>query len=235
MGSLTDKILIIGHRGASNIAPENTLKSFKKAIELGADYVEFDVHLSKDGEIIIMHDENTLRTTGKNSLIKEMTLKELKKLNAGEGEKIPTLDELIQVARGKVNLQLEIKATGMAKKIVEILENSGLIKSTLISSFNYSELLNIEKIEPKLKLAPLIVGIKENKTIQNAVANNFYAIHPFYKMINKDFVDEAHEKNIKINAYTVDSKSAMRKLIEMGIDGIITNKIDLAKSVLNRI
>ena len=144
------------------------------------------------------------------------------------------LNKNLQLSR-KYFLQLEIKATGMAKIIVETLENSGLIKSTLISSFNHSELLKIQKIEPKLKLAPLIIRIKENKTIQNAIANNFYAIHPFYKSINKDFVDKAHKKNIKINAYTVDSKIAIKKLIDMSIDGIITNKIELTKQLLNRI
>jgi len=234
MSKLSENIVIIAHRGANNVAPENTLKSFKKAIELGADYVEFDVHLSRDGEIIIMHDENTLRTTGKDGLIKNMTLKELKKLDAGEGETIPTLDELIEVAKGKVGLQLEIKATGMATIIVETLDNYGLIESTLISSFDHSELLNIKKIEPKLKLAPLIIGIKKNKTFNKAVANNFYAIHPFYKLISKNFIKNIHENNIKVNAWTVDSKNAMLKLIEMDIDGIITNKIELAKKVLNR-
>jgi len=234
MSELNKNILIIAHRGASNVAPENTLKSFKKAIELGADYVEFDVHFSKDEEIIIMHDENTLRTTGREGLIKEMTLKELKRLDAGESEKIPTLDELIDVAKGKIRLQLEIKASGMAEKIVETLENSGLIESTLISSFNHSELLNIKQIEPRLKLAPLIIGVRQNKTIEEAVLNKYYAIHPFYKLINKKFIDLAHKNNIKINAYTVDSKNAIVKLINMGIDGIITNKIDLVKKILNR-
>ncbi len=234
MSKLSKNIVIIAHRGANNIAPENTLKSFKKAIELGADFVEFDVHLSKDGEIIIMHDDNTLRTTGKDSLIKDMTLKELKKLDAGEGEKIPTLDELIEVAMGRVGLQLEIKASGMANKIIETLDNSGLIDSTLISSFNLSELLNIQKIEPKLKLALLILEVTRNKTIEEAVTNNFHAIHPFYKMINDEFVKNAHENNVRVNPWTVDSKSAMRKLIQMDIDGIITNKIELAKKVLIR-
>jgi len=234
MRELYKNILIIAHRGASNLAPENTLKSFTKAIELGADYVEFDVHLSKDEEIIIIHDENTLRTTGKEGLIKKMTLQEIKKLDAGEGEKIPTLDELIELAKGKIRLQLEIKASGMAEKIVETLENSGLIESTLISSFDHSELLNIKKIEPKLKLAPLIIGVRQNKTIEETVLNKYYAIHPFYKMINEKFIDLAHKNNIKINAYTVDNKNAIAKLINMGIDGIITNKIDLVKKVLNR-
>jgi len=99
-------ILIIGHKGASAIAPENTLKAFKKAIELKADMVEFDIHKTKDGEIVIIHDSDTLSITGVQGLIKEMTLEEIKKLDAGEGEKIPTLLELIKVAKEKVGLQI---------------------------------------------------------------------------------------------------------------------------------
>ena len=122
--NLVKNILLIAHRGANKIAPENTIKAFQKAIDLKADYVEFDIHMSKDGKIVIMHDENTARTTGHKGIIREMTLAELKKLDCGEGEKIPTLDELIEIAKGKISLQLEIKAPGTAKKIVDILRKA---------------------------------------------------------------------------------------------------------------
>jgi len=226
------KVIIIAHRGASNIAPENTLKAFQKAIDLGADFIEFDVHLSKDNEIVIMHDANTFRTTGHKGLIKEMTLRELKELECGQGEKIPTLQELIEICKGKINLQLEIKAKGMAKKIVHILRDADLITSTLISSFKHDQLLEIQKLEPDLKLAALIVGIKKRKTIKKAIKNNFHAIHPLYKFVNKKFIEKAHENNLKINVWTVDSKIQMKKLLEMGVDGIITNDIEVAKEML---
>lgn len=227
-------ILLIAHRGASKIAPENTLKAFQKAIELEADYVEFDVHQSKDGEVVIMHDANTFRTTRHLGAIKNMTLKELKELNAGEGEQIPTLQELIELAKGKINFQLEIKDKGMAKKIVTILKDADVIESTLVSSFKHKELLEAQKIEPRLKLAALIIGINTYKIIKNAVKNKFNAIQPFYTFIRKSFIDSAHRNNIKINAWTVNSKETMRKLSEMGVDGIITNDVEVAKEILNR-
>ncbi len=235
MNKQSEKILIFGHRGASNIAPENTMKAFKKAIELGANYVEFDVHLSKDEEIIIMHDGNTLRTTGRAGLIKNMTLKELKQLDAGDGEQIPTLDELITLARGKIGLQLEIKAPKMTNKIVDAIRNTGLIDSTIISAFNYSELLKIQEIEPEIKLAALVIGMRKNKVIKTAIKNNFFAIHPFYKLINSNFIKIAHKYDIRVNAWTVNSVSAMRKLIEIEIDGLVTDHVELAKNVLSRI
>ncbi|MHA1282180.1 MAG: glycerophosphodiester phosphodiesterase [Promethearchaeota archaeon] len=227
------KVLIFAHRGASKLAPENTLRAFQKAIELGADYVEFDVHETKDGEIVIIHDDDVERTAGIKGKIKEMTLKELKELDFGGGEKIPTLKELIELAKDKIGLQCEIKVRGIAKKIVEYFKEADLIDSTIISSFIHDELLAVKKYAPEIKLAPLVFGIKKNKMIREAIEHKYYAIHPFYKFINQKFLDEAHKNNIKINTWTVDSKSRMKKLIEMGIDGIITNDVELAKEVLS--
>lgn len=226
------KILLVAHRGASKIAPENTLKSFQKGIELQADYVEFDTHLSKDGEIVIMHDETTTRTTGVKGVIAEMTLEELKQLDCGEGEKIPTLSELIKIAKGKIGLQLEIKSKGQTTKIVELLRKSDLIDSTIISSFDHGELLEVQKIEPKIKLASLALGAKKKSLINEAVEHKFHAIHPFYKFVNEKFIEMAHQNNIKINTWTVDSKNKMKSLIEMGIDGIITNDVAAAKEII---
>ena len=234
MNDISSRVLLIGHRGASKIAPENTLKAFQKAIDFKADYVEFDVHQSVEGELIVIHDPNTFRSTGHKGSIKKMTLSEIKELDAGEGEQIPTLKELITLARGKIGLQLEIKASGLAQKIVNALQNADLIESTIISSFIHKELSEVQKIEPNAKLAPLLLGIRKNKTLQKAVDNNFGYIHPQYKLINKSFIDAAHEKHIKVNAWTVDARDDMEKLIDMGIDGIITNDIELANEVLNR-
>ncbi len=233
MKIMEKKVLIFAHRGASKLAPENTLRAFQKAIELGADYVEFDVHETKDGEIVIIHDDDVERTAGVKGKIKEMTLKELKELDFGEGEKIPTLKELIELAKGKIGLQCEIKVRGIAKKIVEHFKEADLIDSTIISSFIHDELLEVKKYAPEIKLAPLVFGIKKNKMIREAIEHKYYAIHPFYKFINQKFLDEAHKNNIKINTWTVDSKSRMKKLIEMRIDGIITNDVELAKEVLS--
>ncbi|MBD3211880.1 MAG: hypothetical protein GF311_04655 [Candidatus Lokiarchaeota archaeon] len=235
-------ILLIGHRGANKEAPENTLKSFQKAVDLGADYIEFDIHLSKDREIVIMHDENTYRTTGHQGIIKEMNLSELKALDCGEGEQIPTLQELIGLAKNKIRLQCEIKAEGLVGDLVKILKKEALIQSTIISSFNHGELIKVQQEEPKIKIAPLEPAgtgwltdwIQKKKIIDNAAEKNYYGVHPLYKLVNKELIDYAHAKELKVNAWTVDSKRAMEKLIDQGIDGIITNDIKKAKKVLNR-
>lgn len=239
---MNNKILLIGHRGANKEAPENTLKSFKKAIELGADYIEFDIHITKDKEIVIMHDENTYRTTGHAGLIKEMTLSELKKLDCGEGEEVPTLHELINLAKNKVGLQCEIKVEGLVTELLDILRQESLIESTIISSFNHDELKKVKKKEENIKIAALEPSgggwitdwIQKKRIVDNAVENNFYGIHPLYRLVDEDLIDYAHENGLKMNAWTVDSKRAMEKLIDQGIDGIITNDIKKAKKILNR-
>jgi len=236
------EIIIIGHRGASKIAPENTLLSFQKAIELGADCVEFDVYESKDGEIVIIHDEDTFRTTGQKGLIKNMTLEEIKALDAGNGQQIPTFQELIELTKGKISLNCEIKAEEIAGKIIKILREFSMIDSTIISSFLHDELLKVQKIESSLRIASLepttgggnIDWNRKKEMIQFVIDNDFYAINPIYPLVDQKFVNLAHDNNVKVFPWTVDSQMSMKKLIKMGVDGIITNDISKAKELLKR-
>ena len=240
--NIKNKVLIFAHRGASSVAPENTLSAFKKAIELKADYIEFDVHQSIDGEIVIMHDANTYRITGHFGSIKDMTLEELKQLDCGDGERIPTLRELIKLAKGKIGLNCEVKARGLDKQLVNILNDEEMIESTIISSFKHDVLLRIQKLEPRIKLAslePTRTGwikswLSRKKLISIAINNAFYAINPFFKLVSENFKNKAHNNNIKIFPWTVNSESAIRKLINIGVDGIITNEVQRVKELLNR-
>ena len=236
------KVLIFAHRGASGVAPENTLSAFKKAIELKADYIEFDVHQSIDGEIVIMHDANTYRTTGHFGSIKNMTLEELKQLDCGDGERIPTLRELVKLAKGKIGLNCEVKARGLDEQLVNIINDEEMIESTIISSFKHDVLLRIQKLEPRIKLAslePTRTGwikswLSRKKLIRVAINNTFYAINPFFKLVSENFKNRAHDNDIKIFPWTVNSESAINKLINIGVDGIITNEIQRVRALLNR-
>ena len=238
-----NKIIIIGHRGASKIAPENTLKAFREAIRLGADSVEFDVQKTLDGEIVIIHDSNIQRVTGIEGNVEEMTLEELKRLDFGNGETIPTLSELIELAKGKISLNCEIKVEGIAKKVVDLFQDYDLSESVLISSFLHEELIKIYKMNSKIKLAPLVPvepGLFsewnfKKSLIDYTYQNHFYAINPLFKLVGKKFIEYAHTKKIKVFPWTVNSGIAMKKLITMGVDGIITNDISRLKEVLNLI
>ena len=235
---INNNILVIGHTGASSIAPENTLKSFQKAIELKADFIEFDLRLSKDGEIVIIHDENTLDITGHNGLVNEMTLRELKQLDNG-GEKIPTLTELIKIAKGKIKIQPEIKVPGVTQDLVNILRKNVLIESSIVSCFEIVELLKIKEIEPTLRIGYLIPRVLTNiriikRYVLRAIKNEFYAIHPNYQVVDREFVELAHDNSLKVNVWTVNEERIMRKLIDLSVDGIMTEDIALLNKLLGR-
>ncbi|MFX1502484.1 MAG: glycerophosphodiester phosphodiesterase, partial [Promethearchaeota archaeon] len=234
--------LIIAHRGASSIAPENTLKAFQKAIELGADMIEFDVRKTIDDRIVISHDNNLIRITGKFGSIKNMTLEQLREFDFGEGEKIPTLKELINLTKGKIDFNCEVKVRGIEQKLVDIFRDADLLDSTLISSFKDDVLIKIQKIEPKLRLAALNPNkygwisswVSRKKMIKKAKYNRFYAINPIHVLLNKRFIDKAHQSNLKIYPWTVNSESRMEDLVRLGVDGIITNDIQLLKNCIMR-
>ncbi|MFX1574558.1 MAG: glycerophosphodiester phosphodiesterase [Promethearchaeota archaeon] len=236
------QILIIGHRGAYDEAPENTLKGFKKAIELGADYVEFDVHESKDGALVVIHNTDILKRMGYNRTIEQMTLEELQELDLGESERVPELWEVINLAKRKINLLCEIKAKGISNKVINLLRNEDVINSTIIQSFLIEELLEIRRIEPKLELAAIVPITEEylpewerRKKLIESVANlGFPYIVTRYKNVDEEFLNYSHKHNLKIFVYILNTKKVMKKFIEMGVDGIIVNSISKAKKALEQ-
>ncbi|MFX1365289.1 MAG: glycerophosphodiester phosphodiesterase [Promethearchaeota archaeon] len=238
------KILIIAHRGASNVAPENTLKAFQKAIELRADYIEFDIHQTKDRELVIRHDANISKLDGTMSLIRDMTLKELKAIDIGQGEKIPTLNELIEISKGNIGLWVEIKVQKLGKVLIEILKNEDLLETSIISSFIFRELQELKKIISGLKLG-LILSEKMTsqrmviKFCRKAIKNNFLAIHSYWRHINKEIVEFSHSNNLKVNAWTAIYESIndsdLKELVNLGIDGLIHNDIQQARRVIKEI
>jgi glycerophosphoryl diester phosphodiesterase len=231
---------LIAHRGATDLEPENTLKAFEVAIELGADFIEFDVRKTKDEEIVIMHDPGVFRTTHRFGLVKRLNLKKIKSLNVGNGEKIPTLRELLQATKGKVGYMCEIKVKGIAEEVVKILSEKNGLDSTILISFKHKELIKCQIENPELKLGAIIPsGFKwitgwffRNKLISNL--KNFFSINPFYPLVNKKFVTLAHENGLKVFPWTVNSKSKMEKLISIGVDGILTNNIKKFKNLIQQ-
>ncbi|GAF96836.1 unnamed protein product, partial [marine sediment metagenome] len=151
--------------------------------------------------------------------------------------------ELIEITKDKIGLNCEIKARGIAEKIIKILNESDIINTTIISSFKHDILLKIQKLEPRIKLAslePTRMGwikswLSRKKLISVAIKNKFYAINPFYRLVNQKFITKAHKNNIKIFPWTVNSESGIKKLIKLGIDGIITNDVHRVKKILNEL
>jgi glycerophosphoryl diester phosphodiesterase len=232
--------LIIAHRGASNIAPENTLKAFELAIELGADFIEFDIRKTKDGEIVIMHDPSVFRTTHKLGFIKRLTLKKIKSLDAGDGEKIPTLKQLLQATKGKINYMCEIKVKNISGDVIKILSDFNVLDSTILISFKHKELLKSQNKHPNLKLGAIVPSgfgwitnwFFRKNLISSLAEKRFFSINPFSPLVNKRFVNFAHKKGLNVFPWTVNSKRKMKKLINMGVEGILTNNIKKLKDLV---
>ena len=237
-----NETLIIGHRGAYDEAPENTLKGFKKAIELGADYIEFDVHQSQDGALVIIHDVDILRRMRINNTIDQMTLKELQKLDLGEGERVPELWEVIKLGKRKVNFLCEIKAKGISEKVITLLRNEGVIDNTIIQSFFVEELLEVRRIEPELELAAIVPineeyipeWDKRKRLIEELLNFEFPIIVTRYKNVDEQFLQYSHKRNLKVFTYTINTRKTMERFINMGVDGIIVNSVSKAVKIIRK-
>jgi len=174
------KVLIIAHRGASGYEPENTLRSVKKALELGADTVEVDVHASRDGYMVVIHDARLERTTDGKGYAKDMTLKELKKLDAGLGEQIPTLEEVIQLVKGKARLVVELKVPGTEERVLQEIKENLLEDEAVITSFYHPVIRRVKELNPNVQ-AGVIIASRPIKPAQLAIDTKANALFPKYR------------------------------------------------------
>ncbi len=230
---------IIAHRGSSKRAPENTVSSIMTSVEDKADYAEFDVQQTKDGVVVLMHDKDLRRVAKVNKNIEEVDYSEIKLLDVSgiysqkfKGEKIPTLDEVIKKAKGKIKLDIEIKSYGnninLPEKVVKIIEDNNATDSSIICSFDYKILEKVKKLNPKIQTGYITSFNNDDILSLNCV--DFYSI--YNSKVNKELVDKIHKNNKKIHVWTVDNVKDMKKFIEMGVDGVITDYPEKLKSIL---
>ncbi|MFA4819219.1 MAG: glycerophosphodiester phosphodiesterase family protein [Patescibacteria group bacterium] len=215
-------VKIVGHRGAAGYAPENTLLSFQTAIDIGCDRAEFDVRLSKDGEIVVIHDADVSRVTDGKGFVYKMTLAELKKLNCSQNQKIPTLQEVIDLCKGKIDLQIELKAEGTPQSVNQIILQNNIKKSVVITSFAVDLLKEIKNLNPKFKVGLLFKAYPEKLwRLVNKIPLDF--ICPRYGITTKEIINQAHKLGKSVYAYHVNDKDTGNKLIALGVDEIGTD------------
>lgn len=229
----------IAHRGFSGRYPENTLLAFEKALEAGAEGIEFDVHLTKDGQLVIIHDELLDRTTDGKGLVTNHTLEELRRLDASAGFKgvygvnrIPTLEEYFRLIEGReVFTNIELKTgiiwyPGIEEKTLAVIDRFGRRKDTVISSFNHFSILRMKELAPDLACGFL----EESRIIAPAaycVKHGIECWHPLCFDMTEDVVRELKSAGIRINAWMVDRREEMEDMLRKGVDGVITNYPDL--------
>ena len=220
-------MLKIGHRGAMGYAPENTLGSFARALELGVDGIELDVHVCKSGEVVVIHDERVDRTTDGKGQVKEMTLQELKGLDAGGGERILTLNEVLDFVDRRAFIDIELKAEGIGNSVADIMrkyiqEHGWKNRDFMISSFDHHELKRCHDVLPDIPFGPILAA-KPLDYARMAQDMEAEAIMPFFEFLDKNFVQDAHRRGLKVITWTVNRFDDLKKVLDMGVDGIISN------------
>ncbi|NNU75672.1 glycerophosphodiester phosphodiesterase [Clostridium estertheticum] len=240
-------VINYAHRGASGYFPENTMLSFRKAIELGATGIETDIQMTSDGVLVLIHDENVDRTTNGTGLVKDFRFVDLNKLDAGSwfndnynNETIPTAEQLIILAKeNNILLNLEIKNgeviyPGIEEKLIEMIYKYNYGDKVILSSFNHYSMVHCKEISKEIKTGLLyMAGLYHPEAYCKYTGAD--ALHPYYISINKEIIDDAKKEGLLVNPFTVNSEEAMKKLIEAGVSGIITNYPDKLKNVLTNI
>jgi len=221
------KILKIGHRGASGYEPENTLLSFQKGIDLGVDMIELDVYCCKSGELVVIHDDKVDRTTNGKGYVWDKTLEELQSFDAGKGEKIPTLNAVLDLIDKKVSVNIELKGEGTAKPVSDLInyyvsEKGWTKEMFLVSSFNHPELVKFKKFNLEIKIGALSASIPIDYA-RFAQDLGAYSVNLCIDFINQNFVDDAHKRGLKVFVWTVNNLDDMNRMKTLGIDGVFSN------------
>lgn len=236
-----DQTLIMAHRGSSYNAPENTMLAFEKAVEATADYIELDVHETKDGRIVVMHDDSLKRTAGVNKEVWNMNYEDIAKLDAGSwfGSneefkecRIPLLSDVMKYTKGKIRLNIEIKLTDnepdLVKMVAALIEQYDYIDECVVTSMNYEALKGIKQINPKIQTGYVL----------NVAYGNFYNL-PYVDafsinsgFVNKNMVDAIHNRGKEIYVWTVNGENRAKELTVMGVDGLITDNPVMAREVV---
>ncbi len=238
--------LIWAHRGASGYMPENTILSFRKAIEQGADGIELDIQLTKDNEIVVCHDETIDRTSNGVGWLKDYTLEELKQFNFNRTHpevkhaEIPTMREVFELVKDtNLSINIELKTgifdyEGIEEKIIAMTHEYEMDDRVIYSSFNHYSIKRIQELLPDAKTGFLCEDGPLNMA-EYAKKNGVQAVHPWFVNLRyPDFVKECHENGLELNVWTVNDEEYLKKCVELGVHAVITNTPDYARLVIEK-
>jgi glycerophosphoryl diester phosphodiesterase len=232
-----NRLLIIGHRGASAEAPENTLAAMALAAEQGADGVEFDVQLSADGCPVVIHDDMVDRTTNGKGVVTTLTLAELKQLDAGEGQQIPTLDEIFEQFGHRLLYNVELKvevgsqpSERLVAAVADCIQGHNVAERVLVSSFDVPTVQHAQALMP----AGVLIGLLRAPFPQpdTPLQPLGQADHPCWVMVDEAYMAWVRQHNRRVHVWTVDDPAEAQRLKSLGVNGIITNKPGYLRSIL---
>jgi glycerophosphoryl diester phosphodiesterase len=240
-----DAPLVIAHRGASLLAPENTMAAFNLAVEVGAHAIELDVKLSRDGEVVIVHDSTLDRTTDGTGTVRSHTVMELRALDAGsyfgesfKGERVPILADVFDSLDGKIliNVELTNYATPfdrLPEKVISQIVHRGIESDVLISSFNPVALIKSKRIDPDIPIGLLARGSTRlliNRMMRSRIMYDCY--HPAWEHISQGLIEQERRMGKRVHVWTPNSPEEMINLVKAGVNGVITDDPSLARNVL---
>ena len=230
--------LVIAHRGASGHRPENTLPAYELAVEQGADMIEIDLHRTRDGAIVVTHDEELAGIGGRGE-IAQATLAEVRALNAGGGEPVPTLDEVLDGFATRIPFNLELKRgkqadyPGLEQATLEAVNQRGLLPRMLFSSFYDPVLARLRALSPEARVALLISRKFPQRAVERAKALGAEALNPEDSLVTAELVREAHAAGLAVYVFTVDEETELRRFLDLGVDGIFTNHPDRLRAIVD--
>ncbi|MCR8658571.1 glycerophosphodiester phosphodiesterase [Paenibacillus endoradicis] len=240
-GIQVERVQVIAHRGTAGYAPENTMASFERAIEMNADYLELDIQLSKDNELVVIHDSTVDRTTNGSGAVKDFTLEELQSLDSGswfnekfEGQRIPTLGEVLAVCRGKIGVLIETKwpylYSGLEQKLADELASYHMHLPTervIVQSFDQNSVKRFHAIMPQIPIGVLVEDeaiLAEDKLTE--LAEYVAYVNPALELVTGEAIERIHSRGMKIFPWTVRSRNVIQPLLKLGVDGVITDYPD---------
>ncbi len=219
--------LKIGHRGAKGYITENTLESFSKAIEVGANAVELDVRRSKDARLIISHDDNLKKVFGKDVLVSESTLPELKQLT---GNMIVTLEEALRFIGGKVEkILIELKETGYEESVLDLITQEHLRERVIVVSFLEEALARVRDLDETIETG--LIYTKPKKPIETALRLNARYLVALYRFVHRKNVAKAHKSNLRVIVWTINTKKEAEEYVAKDVDGIASDKPDILRHI----
>ncbi|MCX7828975.1 MAG: glycerophosphodiester phosphodiesterase family protein [Thermanaerothrix sp.] len=234
------KMLVIGHRGAAGLAPENTLRAIRTGLQLGVHGVEVDVQLTRDGQPVIIHDFSVDRTSDGSGAVEVLTLEEIRRLDAGswfspefQGERIPTLMEVLETVPGNVTLNLELKQLtfrrrGLEEAVAKTLKGFGRWDNVIISSFDHKALRTIKELLEDVRIGLLTYNYLLNPgAYVDGLGFTPYSVHPAFELVDREDAEAFKNRGLKILSYPVNPPDTARELEELGVDGIFTDRPDL--------
>jgi glycerophosphoryl diester phosphodiesterase len=215
------RMLRIGHRGAAGHVLENTLGSIEKAIELGVDYVEIDLRLTRDGHVVILHDATIDRTTNGHGRVNNLTLAQLKRIKTKDGQHVPTLEEVLELTDGRVGLLLELKIRGLAKPVTEIVQRCGFSSPVIYASFHHKELSRAREWLPSATIMPLISHGWIVPRISSTLSAHHVGIR--FDRVRKPVVASLQAAGFQVFVFTVNDVDDIVHMTDIGVDGIVSD------------